>query len=368
MSIPILDLSDEMKAHWDEFMGAAEGVMKSTHFILGPNVGQFEKEVGAWLGVKHAIGCNSGTDALIIGLRALGIGAGDEVITSPFTFFATAEAVSLVGGTPVFVDIEPESFNLNVDLIEKYITPKTKAIIPVHLFGTSVDMAPLQALAKKHNLKVLEDVAQAMGSEYQGKKAGAIGDLGAFSFFPSKNLGAFGDGGLMTTNCDKAAEMCRMLRMHGSKKKYHNEMIGYNSRLDELQAAFLRVKLKYLAASNEGRRDAANRYRELLMSIPGVTPPMPSKDSTHVYHQYTIRVPAEKRDTLHTKLAENGVSTMIYYPVPLHKLPVYQGMKHTELPVTEQAAREVISLPIWPTISPETQVAVVAAIKSILEN
>ncbi len=345
--IPLLDLSAETEALWDELMHAIQGVVRSGHFILGPNVKAFEAEVAAYLGARHAIGVNSGTDALVIALRALGVGPGDEVITTPFTFFATAEAISQVGATPVFVDIEPDTLNLDISLVEKEITARTRAIIPVHLFGQAVDMDPLVALAERYRLKTLEDVAQAFGAEYRGTKVGTIGQIGAWSFFPSKNLGAFGDGGLITTDDDALAEAARMLRMHGSRKKYYNEEIGYNSRLDELQAAVLRVKLPHIDAANEGRRRVAAYYDELLREVSGVSFTAQRPFARHVYHQYTVRIHEGKRDRVQQRLAEAGIGTMIYYPVPVHRLPVYEALNYT-LPISEQAATEVLSLPIWP--------------------
>jgi dTDP-4-amino-4,6-dideoxygalactose transaminase len=366
MRIPILDLSDEMKVHGEEFIDAARDIILSTQFILGKNVQAFEKEMAAYLGVKHAVSCNSGTDALIIGLRALDVGPGDEVIVPSFTFFATAEAVSLVGAKPVFVDIDPVTYCLKIDEVESSITTATKAVIPVHLFGHAADTRKLSALARSRGIAVLEDTAQATGAESEGRKLGSFGEAGAFSFFPSKNLGAMGDGGMMTTNDDSIADKMRMLRVHGSRKRYHNEMVGYCSRLDELQAAFLRIKLGYLDSSNQGRRSAATRYREMLGDIAGVTVPSEAPGTSHVFHQYTIRVPAEKRDTVHTRLAEAGIGTMIYYPIPVHQCPVYAQQAHRPLPETERAAREVLSLPIWPTLSADTQWEVAAALRSAL--
>jgi dTDP-4-amino-4,6-dideoxygalactose transaminase len=248
--IPVYDPLPEVEALWEELQAAALRVLRSGRYILGPEVEAFEEEVAAYLGVKHAIGANSGTDALVIALRALGVGPGDEVITTPFTFFATAEAISLVGATPVFVDIDPRTFNINPDLIPSAITPRTKAILPVHLYGLPAEMDPILEIARSHGLKVLEDCAQAFGATYKGKKVGTLGDAGAFSFFPTKNLGGFGDGGLIATNSDEVAERARMLRAHGSRRKYYNEAIGYNSRLDALQAALLRVKLPRVDAWN----------------------------------------------------------------------------------------------------------------------
>ncbi len=316
--------------------------------------------------MKHAIGCNSGTDALIIGLRALGVECGDEVITTSFTFFATAEAISNIGAVPVFVDIHPESFNIDVGQVAKRITSRTKAVVPVHLFGDAANMDELMALSEKTGIKILEDSAQAMGSSHRSRKVGSIGHLGAFSFFPSKNLGAFGDGGLMTTNDDQVARACRMLRVHGSEKRYFNEMFGYCSRLDEIQAAFLRVKLKRIEESNDGRRAVAQRYNALFADCSEIVTPLDSPNSKHVFHQYTLRVPAEKRDALAASLQESGIGTMIYYPVPLHRLPVYQSAEHQPLPHTEKAAREVISLPIWPTLAAENQQEIASALKSCL--
>jgi dTDP-4-amino-4,6-dideoxygalactose transaminase len=364
--IPILDLSPELEMLEEEIMTKLRQVLRSTSFILGPNVKAFEEESAKFLGVKHAIGLNSGTDGLIIGLRALGIGAGDEVITSPFTFFATGEAISLVGATPVFVDIDPKSMNMNTALIEKCITPKTKAIIPVHIFGHAVDMDPVVAIAKKHGIKIVEDVAQAIGSEYKGRRLGGIGDIGSFSFFPSKNLGAYGDGGLITTNDDALARLCRMLRVHGSERRYYNEMIGYNSRLDEIQAAILRIKLPHLEKNNEGRRRVAKTYNDLFKGVDGVTTPTEAGYTKHVYHQYTIRIADGKRDHVNSALAETGISTMIYYPVPMHKLSVYAHLK-ANVPETDKAAGEVLSLPIWPQLTGEVQGRVVNAIKQVLK-
>lgn len=360
----MLDLTTEVDELWDELQEAIGRILKSGQFILGGDVRAFEAEIAAYLGVKHAIGVNSGTDALLIGLRALGVGPGDEVITTPFTFFATAEVISLLGATPVFVDIDPESFNIDPDLIEEKITARTKAIIPVHLYGRAAEMEKIMAIARKHGLKVVEDVAQAMGGEAQGKKLGSIGDVGAFSFFPTKNLGAYGDGGLITTDNDELAELAKMLRAHGSRKKYFNEVLGYNSRLDTLQAAILRVKLPHIDAWNKRRFEAAARYSDLLADVPDVA--TPSLVEGHVFHQYTIRILNGKRDEVKSRLDEMGINTMTYYPVALHQLPVYEHLGCT-LPVAERAAKEVISLPIWPQISQEAQREVVEGLCSALQ-
>jgi dTDP-4-amino-4,6-dideoxygalactose transaminase len=349
-NIPILDLSSEVNMLWDELNPAIQDVLRSGRFIMGEPVKQLEAELADYLDVKHAIAMNSGTDALLIGLRTFGVEAGDEVITTAFTFFATAEAVSLLGATPVFVDIDEGTFNIDANLIEANITPKTKAIIPVHLFGQAADMEKITAIAKKHDLLVLEDTAQAFGGDYGGRKLGTLGQVGAFSFFPTKNLGAYGDGGMMVTDDDGMAETAQMLRKHGAKKKYHNELLGYNSRLDTLQAAILRVKLPYVAEWNRARQQVARRYNELLAEIPGVVTPVDATGGNHVYHQYTVCILDGRRDEIKAKLAEAGIQTMVYYPIPVHKLPVYADSNVT-LPKTEKAAQEVLSLPIWPFIS-----------------
>jgi dTDP-4-amino-4,6-dideoxygalactose transaminase len=366
MKIPILDLKPQYQAIQTEIHEAIARVLNSGRFILGEEVANFEQAVANYLGIKHAIGVNSGTDALVIGLRSLGIGNGDEVITTPFSFFATAESISMVGATPVFVDVELETFNLNPRKIVEKITPKTKAILPVHLYGNPAPMAQILEIAQAYNLKVIEDCAQSFGARYegncptcqqecspsmrfdlQGKQTGTIGDVGAFSFFPTKNLGAYGDGGLIATNDDQIADLARMLRAHGGKKKYHNEMFGYNSRLDALQAAILNVKLNYIDQWNEQRREVARYYNEQLSKIEGLVVPALSKG--HVFHQYTVRVLDGKRDRLKESLTEAGIGTMVYYPVPQDQLPVYEG-QYECYPNSDLLAQEVLSLPIWPEI------------------
>lgn len=363
--IPILDLQPQIQAHWDEFNSAFQRVMKSGQFILGPEEKAFERECATYLGVKHAIGLNSGTDALYIALRALNIGPGDEVITTPFTFFATAEAISHVGATPVFVDIEEHTFNINPDLIPAAITARTKAIIPVHLFGRPCDMDRLQVVADRHGLKIVEDCAQSFGATWKGQKVGTIGAFGCYSFFPTKNLNAFGDGGMITTDDDELAATARMLRVHGSRKKYFNEVVGYNSRLDELQAAMLRVKLPHINSWNEARRQAALRYRDLFLPNDRIV--VPEVVDGHVFHQYTIRVKGLNRDALQANLAKAGVGTMVYYPVPCHKLKLYQE-SHAQVmcPVAEFAASEVLSLPIWPELTEALQIGVTAGLSRCL--
>lgn len=352
--IPVLDMSHEIQTLKPQLMSAIEAVLDRGAFIMGQNVKDFEREAAEYLGVDYAIALNSGTDALVIALLACGIGEGDEVITTPFTFFATAEAISRVGAVPVFVDVDPGTYNMDISLLEAAITERTKAIIPVHLFGQSIDMDPVMELAKQRDLIVVEDVAQAFGGEYKGSKVGTIGDMGCFSFFPSKNLGTYGDGGLVATNDPGLAELAAMLRTHGSKKKYYNELIGFNSRLDEIQAAILRVKLPYIDIWNEGRHQASERYRQLLEGIEGIVLPVEEDYSKHVYHQYTIRVLHARRDELQAKLLAEGISTMIYYPLPVHQLPVYQSM-NLSMPVAESLSSEVLSLPIWPQIEVSTQ-------------
>ncbi len=360
--IPILDLAPELAEVGPELDAAWRRVLASGHFILGPEVEAFEREVSSYLGTRHAVAVNSGTDALVIALRALEIGPGDEVVTTPFTFFATPESISAVGATPVFVDIDPETFALRADLVARALTRRTKALLPVHLFGHAADLDGLQALAREKGLLVVEDVAQAFGGTLRDRKLGTFGNAGAFSFFPSKNLGCLGDGGLVATDDDRVADAARMLRSHGARQKYHNERIGLNSRLDALQAAFLRAKLPHVDLWNEGRRRAAARYRELLGGVPGIVLPGEREGVRHVYHQFTIRVRDGRRDALKRALSDAGVDSMVYYPKPAHRLPVYQGFG--EFPAADAAAHEVLSLPIWPRISPGAQERVAAVIRS----
>lgn len=351
--IPMLDLTPEIEGLLPQITEAIERVLKSGQFVLGREGAQFEGDASRYLNVAHAIGLNSGTDALIIALRALDVGPGDEVITSPFSFFATAEAISLVGATPVFADILPKCFTIDPETIS--VTRKTKAIIPVHLFGRSANMDGVLSVATKAGIPVVEDAAQAFGGAWKNRKLGSLGSFGCFSFFPSKNLGAYGDAGMVVTNDSALAEMARKLRTHGTHgagRRYHNEILGYNSRLDEIQAAILRVKFPHLDTMNSARRVAAQRYTELLAQIPDVECPEASAD--HVYHQYTIRVKKGKRDAVADFLNSVGISSMIYYPVPIHRLPVYRALK-ASCPIAEAASREVLSLPIWPQITLETQ-------------
>jgi dTDP-4-amino-4,6-dideoxygalactose transaminase len=363
--VPMLDSKPQYATLKPSIQDAVNHVLQSGQFVMGPEVRAFEREIARYLNTRYAIGVNSGTDALFISLHALGVGPGDEVITTPFTFFATAEAISHVGATPVFVDIDPRTFNLDTELIEEKITPHTKAILPVHLFGHSVDMAPILALAEKYDIFILEDVAQAFGGKYRGRKLGTIGDIGAFSFFPSKNLGACGDGGLIATNDSKIAELARMLRVHGAKEKYRNEVVGYNSRLDELQAAILRVKLPYLDQWNAQRRRIAGRYNDLLEDVPDISTPIEAAYAEHAYHQYTVRILNQRRDEIKEKLIEAHISTAVYYPIPVHALPVYSDLQF-DLPQAWKAASEVLSLPFWPQISRTVQERVADSLREAL--
>ena len=350
--IPLLDLVAQYNSIKPEIDAAIQEVLGSAKFILGPNEKAFEQEVAEYLGVKHAVGVASGTDALVIALRALGIGTGDEVIVPAYSFFATAGTVLTVGATPVFVDIRPDTFLIDTNLVEAAITKQTKAILPVHLYGQAVDLNEIRAIAEKHDLKIIEDNAQAFGATLQGRYTGGLGDLGCLSFFPSKNLGAYGDAGMVTTNDDNLAEMVTMLRTHGWRKKYFPEILGYNSRLDELQAAILRVKLNYVDVWNTRRREIAAIYNERLGAA-GVTTPQTAPNRTHVYHLYIIRV--NGRAGFKERLQENGIATEIYYPQPLHLAAPCRalGWQEGTLPVAEQASRETIALPLFPEMTDE---------------
>ncbi|TDY00127.1 DegT/DnrJ/EryC1/StrS family aminotransferase [Thiohalophilus thiocyanatoxydans] len=361
--IPMVDLKEQYQTLKAEIEQGFAETFENTSFILGPNVKSFESEVADYLGVKHAISCASGTDALHLALVAAGIGRGDEVITSSFTFIATAEAIRYVGAIPVYVDIHPDTYNLDAGLIEAAMTDKTRAILPVHLFGQPTDMASIMALADKHNLKVIEDCAQSFGADINGKMTGSIGLAGAHSFFPSKNLGCYGDGGMITTNDDAVAEMLLMLRNHGSKERYYHEVVGYNSRLDELQAVILRAKFKRLPQYNQQRRRVAHRYSAGLAGSV-VTPPHEDGLGTHVYHQYTVL--SDQRDAVMKKLADNQIGSAIYYPVPLHQQKVFADVcKDVSLPVTEEIAGRCLSLPVYPELKDAQIDQIVDVIQSI---
>jgi dTDP-4-amino-4,6-dideoxygalactose transaminase len=367
-----LDLRAQFATIREEVLAAVTRVLESQYFILGSEVKQFEDEVAAKLGVSFAIGCASGTDALIIALMAANIGADDEVITSPFSFVATAGAIGLVGAKPVFVDIDPLTFNMNPAKIPAAITPRTRAIMPVHLFGLPADMDPILEVASAHKLIVIEDAAQAIGSRYNDRCIGTIGDIGCFSFFPSKNLGGAGDGGLVTTNDPTLAERLRMIHNHGSKQKYFHEILGTNSRLDALQAAVLRVKLPHLDKWVRGRQTRADRYRRLFtersLASALTSPQTPPLNFHHVYNQFTIRT--RSRDELKEQLRAAGIPSEIYYPLCLHLQGAFKklGYEIGSLPEAERASREVLSLPLYPELPDEKQDCVVGAIADFFRN
>ena len=364
--IPILDLSHQYEELKTDLEREVLKVLSSGQYILGENVKKFEKSFAKYNSVNHALGVASGTDALHLALRALDIGPGDEVITVSFTFIATVEAISYVGATPVFVDIDSNTFNLDPKELEKKITPKTKAIMPVHLYGQPADMTPIMEIAKKYNLFVVEDCAQAIGAEYKGKKVGSFGDIGCFSFFPSKNLGTFGDGGMVTTNSDYLAERITSLRSHGSKVRYYHDEVGLNSRLDEIHAAILNVKFPHIDKWNAKRKEVAYYYNELFKGVEEIQIPKELKDTNCVYHQYTIKAPV--RDKLVESLRKKGIMAMIYYPVPIHLQAAYKafGFKQGLLPNTEKCTTQVLSLPMFPEITKEQQNQVAEAVKSSL--
>ncbi|MBE9036679.1 DegT/DnrJ/EryC1/StrS family aminotransferase [aff. Roholtiella sp. LEGE 12411] len=374
--IPAFDIKQQYTTIEAEVSAAVLEVLASGSYIGGPLVAGFEQQFAAYHGVSECVACNSGTDALYLALRVLEIGAGDEVITTPFTFIATSEVISAVGAKPVFVDIDATTFNLDLGQIAAAITPKTKAIIPVHLFGQPVDMTALMAIAQSHHLSVIEDCAQSTGAIWGKQKVGSIGHIGCFSFYPTKNLGGCGDGGAITTNDPAIAAKLRILRDHGSKVKYIHEEIGINSRLDALQAAILQIKLRYLDIWNDRRRAIATYYHQFLNQVPGIITPQELAGGIGVWNQYTIRISGEGRngssakyrDWVRNQLQEQGVSSMLYYPHPLHLQPVYQslGYQPGELPVAEQACHEVISLPMFPELTHEQQDQVIYALKDCL--
>ena len=370
-SIPAFELSQQYKLIGDEIGQAVLEILASGRYIGGATVENFEQQFAQYIGTAESVGCNSGTDALFLALRALNIGAGDEVITSSFTFFATAETISAVGATPVFVDIEPGSFNLNLDLLEAAITERTKAIIPVHLFGHPVDMTRLMAIAAMHQLWVIEDCAQSTGATWAGAKTGSIGHIGCFSFYPTKNLGACGDAGAITTNDSALAAKLRRLRDHGQKQRYIYEEIGVNSRLDAIQAMILQIKLRHLEAWNASRCEIAARYQNWLAPISGLITPQAPVGGGSVWNQYTIRVTSStgaERDAIRQSLQQRGIGTALYYPLPLHAQPVYAdlGYRPGQLPMTERVAHEVISLPMFPELTLEQQQQVVYTLKDLL--
>ncbi|GIV59964.1 DegT/DnrJ/EryC1/StrS family aminotransferase [Rhodocaloribacter litoris] len=375
MNLQMVDLRGQYLAMKDEMDAALQEVLASTQFINGPEVGKFECELAGYLGGSYVLGVANGTDALQVAFMALGIGPGDEVITPAFTFIATAEAAALLGAVPVFCDIDPKTFNLDPNRLEALITPKTKAIVPVHLFGQPADMDPILEIARRHGLYVVEDNAQAVGATYKGRHTGFIGHVGTLSFFPSKNLGCYGDGGAILTNDEALYHRMRLIANHGSQRKYHNEVVGVNSRLDALQAAVLRVKLRRLDAYTEARRAAADRYDALFDGIPGLAVPYRDPNGRHVFHQYTLRVAPEVpggRDGLAAHLKARGIPHAIYYPVPLHRLPVFAGgaapARYDDLPETDRAAAEVLSLPMHTELTAEQQAYIADAVHAYVRN
>ena len=350
MTIPLVDLHKQYAPLKELVLGEIERVLEGMHLFLGENVQGLEREFAAYSGAKHGIGVSDGTAALTIILRALGIGHGDEVITVAHTFFATAEAIVLTGARPVFVDIDPVSYLMNTAQVECRITARTRAILPVHLYGQTVDMEPIWNIARRYGLSVIEDACQAHGAEYQGRRAGSLGDSAAFSFYYSKNLGAFGEGGFISTNDDELVHDARMVRDHGSERRYYHDVIGFNGRLDEIQAAVLRAKLPHLDEYNAQRRAHAERYNQCLVGTPVVTP-AECTGNRHVYHLYVIRAP--QRDALQEWLKERGIASGVHYPVPCHlqKALASLGYKPGDLPETERAAGEVLSLPLYPELT-----------------
>ncbi|MCX6149374.1 MAG: DegT/DnrJ/EryC1/StrS family aminotransferase [Ignavibacteriales bacterium] len=360
MKIPMVDLKKQYEAIKEEIDSSIMEVVESTQFILGKKVGEFESNCAGYLDVKFAIACASGTDALQVAMMALDIKTGDEVITTPFTFVATAETIAILGAVPVYVDIDEKTYNIDPEKIEAAITPKTKAIIPVHIYGQSVDLDPILAIARKHNLYVIEDAAQAFGTEYKGKKVCGFGDVAATSYFPSKNLGAYGDAGMMFTQDEKIAEKLKMIALHGSKERYIHEILGVNSRMDTLQAAVLNVKLKHIDEWNKARAKNADLYREGLKNADLILPYV-AEFSTHIYHQFTIRV--KDRDGLQKHLTEKGIPSAVHYPIPLHMQPAFKDVNRKyNLPIADKMAKEVVSLPMFPELTKEQIVYITEAI------
>lgn len=353
--VPFIDLVAQYQTIKDEVKQAVDQVFETQAFVLGSEVTSLETEIASYCDARHAIGCASGTDALVLSLMALGIGEGDEVITSPFTFFATASSIARVGATPVFVDIDPATYNMNVDLVESAITSRTKAIMPVHIFGQCTDMEPLWRMAVRNGLPIIEDACQAIGAEYRGRKAGVLGTVGCFSFFPTKNLGGAGDGGIMTTDDDEIAARLRLLRVHGDAGQYRHVALGLNSRLDALQAAVLRVKLRYLTDWSAARVTNAEMYSKLLryyQLVDAVEIPVIAADQKHVYNQFTLRIADGRRDEVMQAMRADNIGCAVYYPIPLHMQDCFQhlGCQPGQLPEAERAAAEVLSLPIFPEL------------------
>ena len=373
VSVPALNLKAQYQSIRDEIEPVVREILESQMFVLGPEVTRLEVELADYCGAASGIGCASGSDALLLPLLAIDIGPGDEVITTPYTFFATAGSIWRTGAKPVFVDIEPDTFNIDPARIEAAITPRTRAVIPVHLYGQVAEMGPIQEIARRHGLTVLEDAAQAIGSAYHGTRAGTLGDVAAFSFYPSKNLGGFGDGGMVTTNHPQLARRITRLRVHGMEPKYHHHEVGFNSRLDAFQAAVLRVKLRHLDAWTSLRRDVAGRYRNLFAShgleeMVGL--PIERQGNFHVYNQFVIRVPAFLRDSLRDYLTARKIGSEIYYPIPLHLQVCFASLGHQpgDFPHSEAAARETIALPIYPELTDAEQRYVVGSIRQFIDE
>jgi dTDP-4-amino-4,6-dideoxygalactose transaminase len=367
MNVPLLDLRAQYADIKSDLDAAVHRVLDSARFIGGPEVSGLEEEIARYSQCAHAVGCASGTDALLLALRALGVGPGDEVVTSAYSFFASAGVISNVGATPVFVDIDPSTYNLDAHRIEAAITPSTKAVIAVHLYGQCCDLTAVKAVCDKKKIWLIEDAAQAIGAEWEGKRAGSVGDLACFSFFPSKNLGAAGDGGMVTSQDAALADRVRLLREHGSRPKYYHALIGTNSRLDAIQAAILRVKLKHLDRWSEGRARNAALYDQLLEGSP-VGRPYRDPRARHIYNQYVIRIP--KRDQARERLGERGIGTEIYYPVPLHLQKCFAtlGYQNGDLPQSEAAARETLALPIYPELTEEQIRYVAASVRDVMDQ
>jgi len=366
MHVPLLDLGAQYRSIREELTPALQSVLESTAFAGGPFVAAFEREFAAYCGCEQALGVSSGTSALWLALVGLGVGAGDEVITTPNTFIATAEAISFCGATPVFVDVDPQTCTMDPDLLEPAITPQTKAIIPVHLYGQPADMDPILAVARRHGLLVIEDACQAHGAEYKGRKAGSLGDAGCFSFYPGKNLGAYGEAGAVITNDAELAQKIRMLRDHGQSEKYKHAMIGWNDRMDGLQGAVLSVKLKHLDEWNDARRERAGFYDELLEDLPHIVLPREAPYARHIYHIFAVRVP--HRDKLLATLNAQGIGCGIHYPVPIHLQKAYEflGYRRGSFPVAEKSAQEVLSLPMYPEMTIGQLETVSEALTSLL--
>lgn len=363
-SIQLLDLKAQYETIKKDVDAALKNVIDAQSFILGKDVDGLEKEIAAYCGTKYAVGVASGTDAIQLALRSAGVDAGDEVITVPFTFIATAEAISNLGAKPVFVDVDPKTYNMDPALIEKKITNKTKAIVPVHLYGQCADIVRILEIAKKHGLKVIEDCAQAIGATYKGKKAGSFGDAGAISFFPSKNLGGFGDGGMVVTNDEDLYKEVRLLRVHGSSTKYIHSVLGYNSRLDNLQAAVLRVKLRSLDKWAEARRENAGYFDKAFSKLSGITVPFVAPFNAHVYHQYVLTVNPKVRDKFIEFLGSKSIESRVYYPIPLHIQECYKGLgyKNDDFPNSEKAALGTLALPVYPELGASDKKAIVDAV------